>query len=108
MEWRARFEAEIEKAEQARARSNEGKARVCARRAAGIAAEEFLARRGARTQKGSAMAALEQLMIDSTLPADLTPLLAHLVQQVDGQFKLPAGVDLLADARRLRELLLRE
>ena len=35
--WEARFQSELHQAEMARALGNEGKARVCARRAAGIA-----------------------------------------------------------------------
>ena len=40
MDWQIKIKAEFDKAEQARARGNEGQARVCARRAAGIAARE--------------------------------------------------------------------
>ena len=36
MDWQKDVDAEFEKAAQARARGNEGQARVCARRAAGI------------------------------------------------------------------------
>ena len=43
MDWQAEIQAELEKAQQARARGNEGQARVCARRAAGIAAREYFA-----------------------------------------------------------------
>ena len=42
MNWQLNIEAEFEKAEQARRRGNEGQARVCARRAAGIAIREYL------------------------------------------------------------------
>jgi len=48
MDWQTEIEAEFEKAEGARRRGNEGQARVCARRAAGIAIREYLTRRGAR------------------------------------------------------------
>jgi hypothetical protein len=44
------IEKEFELAERARANGNEGRARVCARRAAGIAAREYLTRKGARPQ----------------------------------------------------------
>jgi hypothetical protein len=40
------IEAELEKADLARLSGNEGRARVCARRAAGIAARAFLTRHG--------------------------------------------------------------
>jgi hypothetical protein len=106
VDWRAQFKAEIEKAGQARARGNEGQARVCARRAAGLVAAEFYARRGPAPVSSSAIDVLRQLMVDPSLPADLLPLVDHLVQQVNTDFKLPPGVDLIAEARRLREYLL--
>ena len=39
-DWKVEVETEFERAKAARARGNEGQARVCARRAAGIASEE--------------------------------------------------------------------
>jgi len=39
----AQIDAEFKHAEQARSRGNEGQARVCARRAVGIAAREYFA-----------------------------------------------------------------
>jgi len=106
MNWRERFETEIQKAERARGRGNEGQARVCARRAAGIAAAEFLARRGLSPASRSALDALRQLRREPALPSGLAPLLDHLVQQVNTEFKLPPGVDLIDEASRLSELLL--
>jgi len=105
MDWRLRFDAEMEKAEQARQRGNEGQARVCARRAAAIAVAEFFARRGTNA-KGSAVDLLQQLAAAPSIPPELQPLVEHLLQQVDVEFKLPRGIDLLAEARRLREALL--
>jgi len=106
MEWHSRFEAEISKAVAARSRANEGQARVCARRAAGIAAAEYLARRGLAARSVSAIDALQQLMQDASLPAEVRGLTEHLIQPVGLDFRLPPGIDLVAEARRLRELLL--
>ncbi len=106
MDWQEDFEAEIRRAEAARARRKEGQARVCARRAAGIVIAEHNARRGLMPQSGSAVDLLLQLLTESGTPADTLPLIDHLVQQVSTEFTLPAGVDLIADARRLRQLLL--
>jgi hypothetical protein len=106
MDWRERFDAELERAQQARARGNEGQARVCARRAAGIAAAEYFSRRGHTPRSGSAIDLLDQLALEPSLPAQATPLLTHLLQKVDAEFRLPEGVDLIADAHHLRQKLL--
>jgi len=105
MRWRARYDAELEKAERARARGNEGQARVCARRAAGVVAAEYYARRGFTHKSGSALDVLSQLRGDPSLPRDLLPDIDDLLQQVNAEFKLAPGVDLIAVARRLREEL---
>jgi hypothetical protein len=106
MDWRERFDAELERAQQARERGNEGQARVCARRAAGITAAEYFRRRGQAPTSGSAIDVLGQLALEPSLSAESASLLAHLLQQVDTEFKLPAGVDLIAEARLLRHQLL--
>jgi hypothetical protein len=106
MDWLERFDAELEHAEQARARGNEGQARVCARRAAGIAAAEYLRRRGHAATSGSAIDILEQLALEPVLPAECALILTHLLQKVNTEFKLPAGVDLIAESRLLRQQLL--
>ena len=68
MDWQTDIEAEFEKAEQARARGNEGQARVCARRAAGIAIREYLTRRGICPPSASAYDLLNLLKDDSVFP----------------------------------------
>jgi hypothetical protein len=108
MDWLARFDAELERAQQARARGNEGQARVCARRAAGIAAAEYFERRGQAARSGSAIDILNQLALEPSLPAESASILTHLLQQVDTEFKLPEGVDLISEARLLRRQLLPE
>jgi hypothetical protein len=106
MDWRGRFDAELERAERARARGNEGQARVCARRAAGIAAAEYFRRRGSTPRSGSAIDVLDQMTLEPSLPDETGAILSHLLQKVNTEFKLPAGVDLLAEARLLRRQLL--
>lgn len=100
------FDREIGIGEQARAGGNEGRARVCARRAAGIAAAEYYARRGQSARTTSALDLLSALQADAAVPAEARPLIINLLLQVNEGFELPSGVDLLADARRLRAALL--
>jgi len=102
MDWRERFDAELEHAAKARARGNEGQARVCARRAAGIVATEYYARRNLVAMSASAVDVLLQLKDETSLPPDMLPLIEHLMQRVNTEFHLPSGVDLIEDVQRLR------
>lgn len=101
------IQAEFEKAEQARARGNEGQARVCARRAAGIAAREYLTRQGIRPPSVSAYDLLNQLKSDPYLSPNLQLIAEHLTLRVNEEFKLPVNADLIAEARTFCEELLR-
>lgn len=100
------IESELERATQARARGNEGQARVCARRAAGIAIREYLTRRGIRPPSRSALDLLDLLKEDALLPPDLKLLADHLTLRVTEEFKLPVEADLIAEARLLCDWLL--
>jgi len=106
MDWQTDIEAEFEKAEQARGRGNEGQARVCARRAAGIAIREYLTRRGIRPPSTSAYDLLNMLKDDPSLSPDLKLIADHLTLRVTEEFKLPVDVDLVGEAKKFcRELL---
>jgi HEPN domain-containing protein len=105
MNWRTDMEAEFEKAEQARARRNEGQARVCARRAAGIAIREYLTRRGIRPPSVSAYDLLNLLKEDPSLSPHLKRIADHLTLRVTEEFKLPIDADLVAEARTFCEEL---
>ena len=101
MDWLAELKAEYEKAEKARANGNEGQARVCARRAAGIASREYFARRCARPRTASAYDLLGLVSRDKSLPPDLREAAARLTLRVDEDFTLPAELDLIVEAKRL-------
>ncbi len=105
MDAKAEIQAEFEKAEQARARGNEGQARVCARRAAGIAAREYLSRQGRPPRSSSAYDVLRLLADDPSLPTNVKEAALRLTLRVDEEFQLPAGMDLLAEARELCKAL---
>lgn len=106
MDWQTEIQAEFEKAEQARARGNEGQARVCARRAAGIAIREYLTRQGIRPKSVSAYDLLNQIKSDPQLSPELKEIAAHLTLRVNEEFKLPVNADLIAEARQFCEELL--
>src|SRR5512140_1176002 len=97
------IQAELQKAGQARARGNEGQARVCARRAAGIAARAYFERLGKPILSSSAYDLLNLVAQDPAVPAALRESAAYLTLRVDEQFKLPPGIDLLAEAEKFCE-----
>ena len=70
-DWKVKLETEFERAEAARANGNEGQARVCARRAAGIAIREYYARRGQSVHTPSAYDLLQLLTDEPQLPSEL-------------------------------------
>jgi len=106
-EWQDNLQKEFDLAEQARARNNEGQARVCARRAAGVAIREYLARKAMRPLSTSAYDLLNLLKDDPLLSSDLKLIIDHLTLRVTEEFKLPVDVDLVAEARALCNELLK-
>ena len=107
-DWKARLDLEFERAIEARARGNEGQARVCARRAAGIAIREYFARRGQFVRTPSAYDLLQQIADEPALSAELKQAAANLTVRVTEEFKLPVDVDLVDEARKLCNALLTE
>jgi len=107
-DWKAQVQIEFERAEAARARGNEGQARVCARRAAGVASREYYTRRGQAVRTSSAYDLLQLLAEEPYLSLDLKQAAAYLTLRVTEEFKLPVDVDLLAEARKLCDGLLPE
>jgi len=106
-DWQAKLQAEFEHAEQARAKGNEGQARVCARRAAGVAIREYLARNGIIPPSTSAVDLLNLLKDDPLLSSDLKLIIDHLTLRVTEEFKLPVEADLIAEAKKLCDELLK-
>jgi hypothetical protein len=104
--WQDELRREFERAGQARAKRNEGQARVCARRAAGIAIRETLTRRGTPPSSKSAYDLLILLQEDPQLDPQLRQLANHLTLRVTEEFKLPVDADLVAEARQLCKSLL--
>lgn len=107
MDWKSIIQLEFERAAEARAKGNEGQARVCARRAAGIAIREYLTRRGIRPPSTSAYDLLNLLKEEPQLSSDLKLIADHLTLRVTEEFKLPVDVDLVAEAKKLCEELLK-
>ncbi len=100
----AKIELELTAAENARQQGLEGRARVCARRAAGLAVAPFLEKQGLAIPAD----AYERIVLFSTQPGislRLRQIATHLLMQVDQSFRLPPEIDLIAEVRQLvREL----
>src|SRR5690349_12079805 len=102
------IQTEFERAAQARERGNEGQARVCARRAAGIAIREYLSRDGIRPPSTSAYDLLNLIKENPTLSPELKLLADHLTVRVTEEFKLPVEVDLVEEAKQFCDGLLKK
>ena len=105
-EWKTKLAKEFQMAEAARARGNEGQARVCARRAAGVAIREYMTRHGIQVVSPSAVELLKTLVDLPDVSAVARSSAAYLTLRVDEGFKLPPGVDLIREAHLLCEQLL--
>ena len=106
--WHPDYEYEIAHARLARQNGNEGMARVCARRAAGILIGEYLYRRGFVNIGTSAY---DRLAVFDSLPdvdEELKTVSKHFLLKVDAQHNLPVEVDLVVEAEWLAEKLLLE
>lgn len=100
------IELEFERALKARREGNEGQARVCARRAAGIAIRDYLTRNGIRPPSRSAHDLLNLIKERPPLPPDLKRVADHLTLRVTEEFRLPIEADLIAESRSLCDWLL--
>jgi len=105
-DWKTDLQREFEMAQAARARGNEGQARVCARRAAGISLREYFHRRGSVARTRSAYDLLQEFTELDDTPPDLREIARHLTLRVTDEFKLPMEVDLVEEAQTLCERLL--
>jgi hypothetical protein len=104
--WKTSLEKEFQMAAEARVRDNEGQARVCARRAAGIAIREYLLRRGMKPTSPSAYELLKSDLFMADLPSGVRQAAEYLTLRVNDEFNLPVAVDLVKQARILCEGLL--
>jgi hypothetical protein len=106
--WKVEYKKEIEHAFLARSDGNEGMARVCARRAAGIIIGEYLYRQGYSNLSNSAYA---RLSLFNNLPdvdqiyKDITN---HFLMKVNLDRKLPMDADLISEVIWLKNNLIRD
>jgi hypothetical protein len=107
-EWLEHYTAELKHAEEARAKGNEGMARVCARRAVGWVLGEYFERRGMAVNSPSAYERVQMLMDLLDTPAEVREAAGHFRARVTPEHELPVEADLIAEARWLKGELLGE
>lgn len=104
---RARIESELAYAARARAHTKEGRARVCARRAAGWAVDAYRRRLEPKSVwQRTALANLRWLRSAADQPLALQQAAARLTEQVREDHHLPHAEDPLQDARMIAEAFL--
>ena len=105
-DWKTDFQKEISTAKQARAQKNEGKSRVCARRAAGIVAKNYISDKYPDIQLMSAYEYLKYLLADPKILEETREVVNHFIIKVTPDYFLPIDADLIEDACWLSEALL--
>ena len=98
-EIKTKIEEELTRGAQARQEGYEGRARVCARRAAGIAIRAYLEGIGKPVPAQSAYDLLRYLEAETGIPLEIRKAAEHLLARVNENFSLPEEIDLLAEAR---------
>ena len=102
------IEIELARAQTARQNGNLGHARVCARRAAGIAIREWYQRRAGSGWQGDALKQLQRLQADRLAPENVRAAARRLTTVVDLDHRLPFDDDPIEDARLIIAALAKE
>jgi hypothetical protein len=93
------IEQELAAAQAAQQDRNDGKARVCARRAVARAVEMWFARSPVPRWRGDAMAHLRQIQQDTSFPLPIRQAAERLSTTVTRQHAAPFTTDPVADAK---------
>ena len=101
----ALIEQELAAAEVAWKEGNEGKARVCARRAVALVTEAWLAGLPNPLWRGDAMEHLRQIQRHASLPLPVRQAAERLSTTIPRRDSAPFTIDPLADARIIVEYL---
>ena len=108
MELGDRIEAELAAAEIALGEGNLGRARVCARRAAGLGIRAWYQRQEGPGWGGDAMTQLVRLRAEPAAPRVVRQAAERLTTKVDLNHQLPFDDAPLEDARRILEFVREE
>ena len=108
LNWKEIAKQELIHAIEARKTGYEGKARVCARRAAGYIIGEYLRRHGYQTSNKSAYYRLKILQNIEKVSPEVREIAGDFLLRITPQGQLPKEVDLLASVHTLASQLLGE
>ncbi len=106
LSWKEEYQKEIEHAVQARSNGNEGMARVCARRAAGIIIGEYLIRKGFTNLTHSAYDRITKFSDLPDVNQYCKEIAGHFLLKVNPDHELPLNADLIDEAIWLERTLL--
>ncbi len=95
------IEQELSAGEAAWSIANDGKARVCARRAVALASEAWLARHASQGGRLDAMAHLRRIQEDESLPPSIRQAAERLTTTVTRRDSAPFTSDPIGDARMI-------
>ena len=104
-ETQIKVQGELLLAKQSRKEGNEGRARVCARRAAGTAAQLFLDRQQKIIKAENSFQSLKTLKDTEELPERVQLAVSRLIQRVNEDHQLPPEIDLIHEARLVIQFL---
>lgn len=105
---RKQIEREMSLGQKARELGLEGKARVCARRAVGIALRRYFSIHRPNMAASSVVDLIQAFQERPDLPVNIREICAHLLTRVDPDYNLPVPVDLLAEAQLLIDYVLED
>jgi hypothetical protein len=97
----SRITLELTAARQAQAAANPGRARVCARRAAGWAIRAWYQAQDGPIWTGDALKQLQRLAADPAVPEPARQAAERLLTKVDHDHRVPFEDDPVVDAERL-------
>ena len=106
--WKLEYQNEIDHALLARSMGNEGMARVCARRAAGIVIGEYLIRQGHTTLTHSYYDRIAKFNDLPDLEQKYKEIANHFLMKVNSDHKLSSEADLIDEAMWLGKSLLND
>jgi hypothetical protein len=103
---RTSIEAELSNAQASRMKANEGRARVCARRAAGLAVSIYFEQETTEQPPQSAYRLLQWFSLREEVPEDLRLAAKRLTVRVTPAYELPHKEDPIDDARKIISAIL--
>jgi len=106
--WQQAFNNELDQALAARKVGNEGRARVCARRAVGILIGEYLSQKGITGYSDSALDRIKFLVDAPGISQEIRDVAGYFLVRVEPDHSLPIDVDLISEAHWLEIKLLQK